>query len=98
MSSRKESELVTEAPYTFDGHAYLRHGPTKVVMPRDQYEWRLVQRLHATRRWENEPVPDGVGIDDLDEAEIQITLDNAIRLGRLEAPRRHWTMCQLPVG
>jgi ATP-dependent DNA helicase RecG len=46
-------------PYTFDGRAYLRHGPTTIVMPRDEYERRLLERLHATRRWENEPVPDG---------------------------------------
>ena len=75
-------------PYTFDGRAYLRHGPTTIVMPRDEYERRLVVRLHATRRWENEPVAEGVSIDDLDAEEIQITLDNAIRLGRLETTGR----------
>jgi ATP-dependent DNA helicase RecG len=75
-------------PYAFDGRAYLRHGPTTIVMPRDEYERRLVERLHATRRWENEPVPEGVSIADLDEEEIQITLDNAIHLGRLEATTR----------
>jgi ATP-dependent DNA helicase RecG len=75
-------------PYAFDGRAYLRHGPTTIVMPRDEYERRLVERLHATRRWENEPVPEGVSIADLDEEEIHITLDNAIHLGRLEATTR----------
>jgi ATP-dependent DNA helicase RecG len=57
-------------------------------MPRHEYERRLVERLHATRRWENEPVPEGVSIKDLDKQEIQITLDNAIRLGRLESSVR----------
>jgi ATP-dependent DNA helicase RecG len=57
-------------PYAFNGRAYLRHGPTTIVMPRDEYERRLVERLHATRRWENEPVPEGVSIADLDEEEI----------------------------
>ncbi len=75
-------------PYTFDGRPYLRHGPTTILMPREEYNRRLLERLHATRRWENEPVPDGVTIDDLDAEEIQITLDNAIRLGRLEATDR----------
>jgi ATP-dependent DNA helicase RecG len=75
-------------PYTFDGRAYLRHGPTTRVMPRNEYERRLVERLHATRRWENEPVADGVSIKDLDAEEIKITLDNAIRLGRLEPTER----------
>lgn len=77
-----------KGPYTFDGRPYLRRGPTTVVMPRDEYERRLVERLHATRRWENEPVADGVGIADLDADEILLTLDNAIRLGRLEAVRQ----------
>jgi ATP-dependent DNA helicase RecG len=75
-------------PYTYDGRPYLRHGPTTVVMPRDEYERHLVEGLHTTRRWENEPVSEGVGLDDLDEEEIQITLDNAIRLGRLEPTDR----------
>ena len=57
-------------------------------MPRHEYERRLVERLHATRRRENEPVPESVSIKDLDKQEIQLTLDNAIRLGRLEATSR----------
>jgi ATP-dependent DNA helicase RecG len=75
-------------PYTFDGRPYFRHGPTTIVMPREEYERRLVERLHATRRWENEPVAEGVTFEDLDIEEMQITLDNAVRLGRLEAPDR----------
>lgn len=75
-------------PYTYDGRAYLRQGPTTMVMPRDEYERRLVERLHATRRWENEPVPEGIGVDDLEAEEIQRTLDSAIRLGRLETTDR----------
>lgn len=78
-------------PYTFDGRPYLRCGPTTTVMPREEYERRLIERLHATRRWENEPVTDGVTIEDLDAEEIQITLDNAIRLGRLETTNRRDT-------
>ena len=75
-------------PYTYDGRAYLRHGPTTIVMPRHEYERRLVERLHATRRWENEPVPEGVSSKDLDRQEILLTLDNAIGLGRLEPTDR----------
>jgi ATP-dependent DNA helicase RecG len=75
-------------PYTFDGRPYLRRGPTTVVMHRDEYERRLVERLHATRRWENEPATDGVSIEDLDAEEIRTTLDNAVRLGRLETARQ----------
>ena len=75
-------------PYTFDGRPYLRSGPTTIIMPREEYDRRLIERLHATQRWENQPVPKGVTIDDLDAEEIQITLDNAIRLGRLEPTTR----------
>ncbi len=75
-------------PYTFDGRAYLRHGPITRVMPRNEYERRLVERLHTTRRWENEPVADGASVKDLDAEEIKVTLDNAIRLGRLEPTDR----------
>jgi ATP-dependent DNA helicase RecG len=46
-----------------------------------------VERLHGTRRWENEPVPDGVTVSDLDADEIRLTLENAISLGRLDAPK-----------
>jgi len=71
-------------PYTYDGRPYLRNGPTTSVMPRVEYEGRLVERLHATRRWENEPAAEGVSIKDLDEEEIHVTLENAVQLGRLE--------------
>jgi hypothetical protein len=43
--------------YTYDGRPYIRTGPTTRVMPREEYERRLMDRLHSTRRWENEPVP-----------------------------------------
>jgi len=78
-------------PYTYDGRPYIRHGPTTSQMPREEYDRRLLERLHGVQRWENQPVPDGVTIDDLDAEEIQITLDNAIRLGRLEPTTRRDT-------
>lgn len=74
--------------YHYDGRPYIRQGSTTIVMPREEYERRLVERLHATRRWENEPVAEGVSIKDLDKQEIQTTLDNAIGLGRLEPTGR----------
>ena len=74
--------------YHYDGRPYIRRGSTTIVMPREEYERRLVERLHATRRWENEPVAEGVTIKDLDKQEIQTTLDNAIGLGRLELTGR----------
>lgn len=70
--------------YTFDGRAYSRLGPTSPPMPRARYE-RLLERMHAHRRWENEPA-ERVSIDDLDRAEIERTIAEAIRRGRLDEP------------
>jgi ATP-dependent DNA helicase RecG len=75
-------------PYTYDGRPYQRHGPTTRVMPRGIYEQRVMEKLHATNRWENQPVPNGVSIADLDEEEIQLTVDNAVDLCRLEPLKR----------
>lgn len=74
--------------YTYDGRSYIRSGPTTRVMPREEYERWLMERLHSTRRWENEPVAKGVSIKDLDEEEIQITLQSAIDAGRMDRPRK----------
>jgi ATP-dependent DNA helicase RecG len=73
--------------FNFDGRYYVRVGPTTRPMPRHEYERRLVERLHGTRRWENEPVPDNVTIADLDADEIRSALENAVSLGRLNAPK-----------
>ena len=72
-------------PYTYDGRSYMRHGPTTSIMPREQYERRLLERMHATHRWENRPA-EGIGIADLDHAEIVRTIDEAIRRQRMEDP------------
>jgi len=71
-------------PYTYDGRPYQRHGPTTRVIPRSVYEQRVMEKVHASSRWENQPVPDDVSIADLDKDEIQLTVDNAVDLGRLE--------------
>jgi len=34
-------------PYTYDGRAYLRNGPTTSLMPQRRYERLLLERLHA---------------------------------------------------
>ena len=67
----------TQGPFTFDGRPYLRQGPQTLVMPRNRYEDLLLERLHATRRWENDPVPPGVGLKDLDHDEIRRVLNAA---------------------
>lgn len=55
-------------------------------MPRGEYEKHVLVKFHAHRRWENELAPDWVTIQDLDENEIQATLQNAISLGRMKKP------------
>ena len=72
-------------PYSYDGRPYQRNGSTTRIMPRTTYEKILMERLYVHHRWENQPAHASVSIDDLDEEEIQITVDNALRLGRLES-------------
>ncbi len=72
-------------PYTYDSRPYLRIGPTTGVMPRERYEQLLLERMHATRRWENQPAV-GLSIADLDHAELIRTVEEAIRRQRLEEP------------
>jgi ATP-dependent DNA helicase RecG len=72
-------------PYAYDGRAYMRNGPTTIVMPQAFYERKLLERNHAVNRWENQQAED-VTPDDLDRAEITRTVDEAIRRGRMEDP------------
>jgi len=72
-------------PYTYDGRSYTRLGPTTSVMARQQYERVLLERMHATHRWENQPTHT-FGVEHLDHAEITRTVEEAIRRGRLEEP------------
>lgn len=72
-------------PFTYDGRPYQRVGPTTSLMPRQRYERALLERLHATQRWENEAAV-GFTVEDLDHAEITRTIDEAIRRGRMGEP------------
>jgi ATP-dependent DNA helicase RecG len=85
----KRSVLVIEAKargdvFTYDGRPYVRHGSATSIMPRAQYDNLLIEKLHPSQRWENQPVDRKVKIPDLDTEEIQRTVDTAIRLGRME--------------
>ncbi len=72
-------------PYSYRGQAYRRVGNTSAAMSRDEYNRMLLERLHGEHRWENEPAA-GWTSADLDAAEIQRTLEEAIRRGRIEDP------------
>ena len=79
-------------PYTYDGRPYQRHGPTTRVMPRGRStssgSWRSCTPPAVGRTSRS---PSGVTIADLDEEEIQLTVDNAVDLGRLEPLKRRTT-------
>ena len=72
-------------PYTYDGRPYVRSASTTRIMPQRQYERLLLERMHGSRRWENQPVS-GLTVKDLDRTEIVRTVDEAIRRQRLEDP------------
>jgi len=76
---------ASPAVHTYDGRPFVRQGPTTSLMPRDLFEQRIVERMHPQRRWELELLPEDMGVGDLDEREVMRTVENAVRLGRLDA-------------
>ncbi len=72
-------------PYTIRGRAYRRVGSTNYELSRDEYNALLLERLHGEQRWEIEPAT-SFTLADLDESEILVTVEEAIRRGRLEDP------------
>ncbi len=72
-------------PYVYKRTAYRRVGNTTLAMSSEEYNMVLFERMHTERRWENEPAT-GWSVDDLDSAEIQKTISEAIRRGRLDDP------------
>jgi ATP-dependent DNA helicase RecG len=72
-------------PFTYAGRPYHRNGPTTAAMPQQAYERMLLERMHGTSRWENQPAA-GVALDDLDHVEIIRTVEESIRRQRLEDP------------
>ena len=72
-------------PFAYDGRAYLRHGPTTRLMPRPRLERAVMERMHASSRWENQPAT-GFALKDLDRAEITRSVEEAIRRQRMDDP------------
>jgi ATP-dependent DNA helicase RecG len=71
-------------PFTYDGRPYRRVGTTTSRMSKGRYESLLLERMHARRRWENQPAV-GVRVDALDHEEILRTREDAIRHRRISA-------------
>ncbi len=72
-------------PYAFKGKSYRRVGSSTIEMDQAAYNEMLLEQLHGTTRWENEPAA-GWGIDDLDQDEIIATVEDGIRNGRIADP------------
>lgn len=75
---------VLNGTYQYDGRAYIRREARTERMPRGEFSRRTMEQLHGAQRWENSLAPDWVQVSDLDGEEIQNTLSEAIRLGRLD--------------
>ncbi|MEW6220290.1 MAG: ATP-binding protein [Thermodesulfobacteriota bacterium] len=54
-------------------------------MPRSTYQRLLLEEMHATERWENQPAKDW-DVSRLDHREMVLTLEESIRRGRLDDP------------
>ena len=72
-------------PYSYQQRAYRRVGNTNEAMTQTAYKALLLETLHATQRWENQPVRDWATTD-LDAASVRRTVAEAIRRGRLDDP------------
>lgn len=78
-------ERAAQAPVSFRGVPYERVLNTTRVMPRATYQRLLIESMHATNRWEMQAA-EGCGIDTLDPRELVVTIEEAIRRGRMEDP------------
>lgn len=72
-------------PYSYRGQAYRRVGSVNLPLSREDYNRMLLERIHGERRWENEVAEDWA-VADLDHEQIVVTVDEAVRRGRLADP------------
>ena len=70
------------APYRHRNEAYRRVGNTNRRLSRDDENRMFLERVHGHQRWENQPA-EGWTVKDLDMAELQRTVSEAVRSGRL---------------
>lgn len=79
-----ETSTRPAAPYTYTGRPFQRVGNTTSLMPQQLYERRLLERAHASARWETQ-LARGYLLRSLDRREIVRTAREAHHAGRLEA-------------
>ena len=82
--------VVTVSPgpsklYQYRGKAYRRIGNTTTAMQAEEFNRVVLERHHGEQRWENQPAP-GWSIKDLHQSEVRLTVEEAIRRGRLADP------------
>jgi ATP-dependent DNA helicase RecG len=87
----RRSAIVLHVPggtglYSYDGRPYQRVGSTTSIMPSHIFLRRALELHHATTRWENHPVAEGVTLDDLNADDLRLSVDAAIAAGRLTSP------------
>lgn len=73
-----------EAPYMYQGRAYVRNGSRTDTMPSEVLQARLMKRASATIRWEIQEAK-GVSVSDLDVAEIAETMARGVNANRIPA-------------
>lgn len=88
--SAGRSVLVITVPgntgiFSYDGRHYVRFGASTTLMSESTYQHRLLEQMHAVTRWENRPAHHA-SFDDLDDQEISVTVEEAVRNGRLADP------------
>ena len=78
-------ERSANTPVSFRGVPDERVLNTTRVMPRSDYQRHLLEAMHASDRWEIQGAKD-CKIEDLDLNELGVTIEEAIRRGRLVDP------------
>jgi len=68
-------------PFAFDGRPYERIASTTSLMSQEKYQRLLLERAHASHRWEN--LSATLSLDDLDYDEILKTVRLGIAAGRM---------------
>lgn len=79
-----EVQASLMGPHACRGRPYKRSGPRTVVMPQAEYQRLLLERIHASARWENQPGP--LSLDHVDAEELVRTVDAGVARGRLSDP------------
>jgi ATP-dependent DNA helicase RecG len=72
------------SPYVYRGRPFRRSGPTTVEMPQQEYQRLLIERGHASARWENQPSL--LGASDMDTEELRRVVAEGVRRGRFGDP------------